>query len=219
MNTKKTIIKKTPYIVIEGGSQRIRAEYGLRYLEGNYTSYFSLTGEIQRNEGGYWKEYSFGCIHEEISKYFPELSIYERWHCMGWDGPMHYAANASFWWFLYLQASGKIPPYESTSFLDTKVWGVDPKFTSEQLLSYFKHTTVFGVLSDDELPNFQIAYRTHRVGGEVKELPVYDPKKECEGHIKKWCEDRLPRLKELFKINMVQLLGEEVLRDEETQTA
>ena len=219
MNTKKTIIKKTPWIVIEGGSRRIHATYGMQYLEGNSTAYFSLTGSIHRNEGGYWKEDSCGCIHEEISKHFPDLAPYVRWHLTGWDGPMHYEANASFWWFLYLQASGKIPPYESSSYLDTKVWGPDPQRTPEQLLSYFKHTTIFGVLSDDELPNFQIAYRTHRVGGEVKELPVYDPKRECEGHIKKWCEDRFPRLKELFKINMVQLLGEEVLGDVETQTA
>lgn len=40
---------------------------------------------------------SGGCMHEEISKHFPELRQYLKWHLCSSDGPMHYAANAHYW--------------------------------------------------------------------------------------------------------------------------
>lgn len=34
-----------------------------------------------------------GCIHDEISQHFPELTHLIKWHLCSSDGPMHYIAN------------------------------------------------------------------------------------------------------------------------------
>jgi len=185
----------------------------MHYISGNSSAYFSLTGTIEEQRYGIWGDHRGGCLHEEISKHFPELIPYIRWHLTGWDGPMHYAANAAYWWMLYLQASGKIPLYESSSALNTSVYRPEEGHTSEKLLEYFKHTTVFGALPDDILPAFPVPYRTQRVGSEVKEVPMCEPRKLIDKKIADWCFERKDRLMELFKSDMVKLLGEEVTAD------
>ena len=39
---------------------------------------------------------SCGCLHDEISKRFPELAPFIKWHLVSTDGPMHYIANAMY---------------------------------------------------------------------------------------------------------------------------
>jgi len=55
---------------------------------------FSITGEIGRP--GARDIDAGGCIHEDISKYFPELHKFIRWHLTSSDGPMHYIENTVF---------------------------------------------------------------------------------------------------------------------------
>lgn len=53
---------------------------------------FSITGDLF--EG---KHHSCGCLHDEISKVFPELQKYIKWHLCSTDGPLHYIANTCYW--------------------------------------------------------------------------------------------------------------------------
>jgi hypothetical protein len=55
---------------------------------------FSITGEYF--EPGKRDNGSFGCIHEEIAKHFPELKDLIKWHLVSTDGPMHYVANTVY---------------------------------------------------------------------------------------------------------------------------
>jgi len=40
---------------------------------------------------------SCGCLHEEISKAFPRLSEFIKWHLCSTDGPLYYVANTVYW--------------------------------------------------------------------------------------------------------------------------
>ena len=56
---------------------------------------FAITGEIIDTV----KERGLlcGAIHHELSKFFPELQKYFKWHLTGADGPFHYVANSMCW--------------------------------------------------------------------------------------------------------------------------
>lgn len=77
---------------IDGGYGRIEAT--VRYDDqcGNGCNSFSITGTITRDS----REYSGGCIHEDIIEHFPELEKYIKWHLMDSDEPMHYVANTLY---------------------------------------------------------------------------------------------------------------------------
>lgn len=55
---------------------------------------FAITAEI--NRPGSRDGDAFGCLHEEIAKYFPELAPLIRWHLSSTDGPLHYVANTLY---------------------------------------------------------------------------------------------------------------------------
>lgn len=57
---------------------------------------FSITGSIDRHDGGYWRDDSGGCIHDQIAKHFPGLEPLIKWHLSSSDGPMHYEANTVY---------------------------------------------------------------------------------------------------------------------------
>jgi hypothetical protein len=134
MTSRRPDIRKfTPWKVFteSGRKYRIRAEYGFNFL--NPRASFGITAEIQRGPevgmSGCWQEDSFGCQHEAIAKHFPELVPLIRWHLMFTDGPMHYIANARYWWDI---AQGKISNHSPTTdpmdaFRSTIVWGVLPE--------------------------------------------------------------------------------------------
>jgi hypothetical protein len=54
---------------------------------------FAITGDVTTNTG---RDVMGGCIHEEIEKFFPELSHLIKWHLCSTDGPMHYLANTLY---------------------------------------------------------------------------------------------------------------------------
>jgi len=92
----KTMGRKT--YTQDGVTYRIKVK--MRYDDhcGNGQNTFSITGEIQRksDNGKRWLEDTWGCIHEEIQKYFPELGKYIKWHLTSSDEPMHYIANTVY---------------------------------------------------------------------------------------------------------------------------
>jgi len=64
---------------------------------GNGHNSFAITGaQYRKNANGTWSKDSFGCLHKEIAKYFPDLAPLLKWHLMSSDGPMHYLANTLY---------------------------------------------------------------------------------------------------------------------------
>lgn len=57
---------------------------------------FTIGGVIWERHEERWVEYSFGAIHDQIAKQFPELACLIRWHLQNMNGPMHYPANPIF---------------------------------------------------------------------------------------------------------------------------
>ena len=91
-NQEKTLRKEytergKPYVIY------CRVRYDDRCNNGHNT--FSITGEIWTRPKGRDCE-SCGCIHEEITKHFPELAPFIKWHLCSSDGPLHYLANTVF---------------------------------------------------------------------------------------------------------------------------
>lgn len=86
-----------PKIYTENG-ETYKLTATVRYDDecGNGHNSFAITGAQYRKERGIWKEDSFGCLHEEIAKHFPELAPFIKWHFMNSDGPMHYIANTVY---------------------------------------------------------------------------------------------------------------------------
>lgn len=103
-NTIKSVLtknqKKTfgPKIYTEQGTQyRITAK--VRYDDecNNGHNSFSIAGEIYRKrKSGGWEVDSFGCLHEQIAKHFPELAHLIKWHLCASDGPMYYLENTLY---------------------------------------------------------------------------------------------------------------------------
>lgn len=84
--------------VYQEGSQKYRITVKVRYDDqcGNGHNSFGITADIRRSEGGYWREDSGGCCHDEVAKQFPELAPLLKWHGMTSEGPTHYVANTVY---------------------------------------------------------------------------------------------------------------------------
>lgn len=100
MNTStltKSQFKTFDKVYTERGTQyRITAT--VRYDDqcGNGHNSLSITGNIDRMERGAWRGDRGGCIHEEISKHFPELAPLIKWHLCASDEPMYYIENTVY---------------------------------------------------------------------------------------------------------------------------
>jgi hypothetical protein len=79
-----------------GIKHRIRAF--VRYDDecGNGHNTFAITGQIQEIHGSRWVDSSFGMLHDEIGKRFPQIALLLKWHLCSSDGPMHYIANTLY---------------------------------------------------------------------------------------------------------------------------
>lgn len=88
MNIKSSSLKSNS-IVSKDGIPGI-VTYGLRYLEGNDSAYFTVTAWFK----GRGQEFS-GCCHDEILAVMPELQPLVDLHLSAESGlPMHLYANA-----------------------------------------------------------------------------------------------------------------------------
>jgi hypothetical protein len=79
-----------------GRTYRIKATVRHDDECGNGHNTFAITGEIEEKRGNQFREDSGGCLHEEISKRFPELEPLIKWHLMSTDEPMYYVANTVY---------------------------------------------------------------------------------------------------------------------------
>lgn len=129
----------------EGGERfRIRASYGIDEdfaRRNNQDPHFSVTGEIERYNGLRWKDYASGMIHEEIAKHFPELSDYLKWHLVSTVEPMHYIANAKYWWEM---ATG------------TGEWKRRPE--DPDPVQAFKSTIIFDGIQGEKIPPLSMSW-------------------------------------------------------------
>lgn len=86
---------------------KLRQEYGnlalmvatVRYDDqcNNGHNTFSITGDIFLSRAGRArKSIACGCLHDDITRLFPELAPHVKWHLTSSDGPMHYIANTVY---------------------------------------------------------------------------------------------------------------------------
>jgi hypothetical protein len=98
------MMKETPWKEYrEGGrTYRIKVQYGIDYDFGRRNSqapYFSITCSLDEKLGnGRWRGFGGGANHVEIARKFPTLASYIKWHLVSTEAPMHYIANAKYWW-------------------------------------------------------------------------------------------------------------------------
>jgi hypothetical protein len=89
-------IKATRYYTEGKHNYRITVELRFDDECKNGHESFAITADIRRAEGGYWREESGGCLHDDIAKRFPEWAHLIPWHLTSTDGPMHYIANTVY---------------------------------------------------------------------------------------------------------------------------
>lgn len=113
----------------EGQGRRRHTVTAELHSIGGQNPYFSITMGTYRQAGnGRWMESSFGCQHDEVRRLFPALAPSLRWHLVSTDGPMHYAANATYWAGLDKERCQGRPgdPPNREHFDSTTLWGALP---------------------------------------------------------------------------------------------
>lgn len=64
---------------------------------GNGHNTFAITGTVRTPEASRRGDIAAcGCLHDDISRVFPELVGLIKWHLTSTDGPMHYIANTVY---------------------------------------------------------------------------------------------------------------------------
>ncbi len=134
------MIKTTPWVEYDedGRRYRTRARYGLDYdfaRKNSQAPYFSAQQDTEILRGRRWQDESGGVLGGPQLRHFPELRPYVHWHLTSTEQPLHYLANAKYWWQMG-QGKGEFKrrPYDP-----------DP-------IEAFKSTIVFGAVEGDELP-------------------------------------------------------------------
>lgn len=77
---------------IDGGAGTLKIK--IRYDDecGNGHNTFAITADLYRDS----REWSSGCLHNDIEKWAPELVHLIKWHSVTSKGPLHYIANTTF---------------------------------------------------------------------------------------------------------------------------
>ena len=96
LTKKQTLAYGPRYYTERGDKYRITAM--VRYDDecGNGHNTFAIAAEIDRYERGRWLAAAGGCLHDEVSKHFPNLAPLIRWHLVSSDAPMHYIDNTCY---------------------------------------------------------------------------------------------------------------------------
>ena len=64
---------------------------------GNGRNTFAITATLaEKARNNRWYERSWGCQHDEVARFFPELEPLLKWHLCSTDAPMHYVANSLY---------------------------------------------------------------------------------------------------------------------------
>ena len=109
---------------------------------GNGHNSFSITGTLsEKKRNNRWYECGWGCLHDEVAKFFPELAPHLKWHSCSIDGPLHYLANTTY------HARAEEPDVDFAR--STAIW---PEATLAQLQS--------PALLLARLPNLMVEFKT-----------------------------------------------------------
>lgn len=173
MKTRSMTVYYTEY----DAKFKMVVEYGFNKI-GTQDPYFSITANVYEEFHGIWREYSSGCQHELIAKHAPELEPLIKWHLTGQhSGPMHYEANAMFWWDRSLLTNPE-PLYAG-----------DNCVSGDKALEYFKSTIVYGVVPTFDTFDHSV-FKSRIKDNEYREF------------IRQWIKDRLPEVMEVFHNDM-----------------
>lgn len=119
------------------GDERVTIELKLYSLGGRQDAYFSVSGEVRskyaRRDSDPW---ACGQVQDRYARHFAEVRRYNKWHLTSVDGPMHYKANALYWFDKYL-AGGDRDRYSNHS--------------AEECLRFAASTAVWGALEGETL--------------------------------------------------------------------
>lgn len=170
--------QKSKTYTSHGRTYRITATFGIDYnfaRQNNQAPYFSITCMIEEKQvNGRWRDEGGGADHKAIVKHFPELAYVIKWHLVSPEGPMHYVANAQYWWE---QAKGiskwERRPYDPNpleAFKNTTVWGAVPT-DDEFQLTQPDTTWEFSILQylGDRLPALLASFEA-----DMRELGVWE---------------------------------------------
>lgn len=95
--TKHQMKRLSRIATINGITCRVYCEIRHDDRCGNGHNTFSITGEVYEPRDRSGNPSTCGCIHDIISKVFPEVSGLIKWHLVSTDGPLHYVANTVYW--------------------------------------------------------------------------------------------------------------------------
>jgi len=137
----------------DGQYHRLEIRYGFECFSGQ-DPYFSITGAVFGPNGyNVW-----GCVHDEIRKYAPDLAPLIKWHLVSVvKGPMHYVANGLFWWERSLMKE-LVPLYKG-----------DSCPIGDEAFENFKKTVVYGATKHDSLFMYGLkSYSKHTIEAWLK---------------------------------------------------
>jgi hypothetical protein len=158
-------INKSAEIYFEEGGEcyYFKANYGIHQHD-NQAPYFSITSELYEKHRFTPVKHlvSCGCQHHLVEKHLPHLKELIKWHLVSvHTGPMHYLANAMFWWERSkIEEKDFVPLYKG----DTCAIGA-------KALEYFKTTIVYGCRKADYDFNIETALREEVDVWLLKRLP------------------------------------------------
>lgn len=96
-NKTNSLVYKTSKL-IKSGTQKIYVSIRLNDECKNGLKDFSITGDIYKGESKADKNHLMGgCIHDEISKYFPEFKVFIKLHLADYEGIPMYAVENGFY--------------------------------------------------------------------------------------------------------------------------
>lgn len=79
----------------KNGIMRVEIRFDDECRNGHQT--FAITAEVRTDESRRMRDIAAGgCMHDEITKTFPELAPLIRWHSVSTDSPLHYVANTLY---------------------------------------------------------------------------------------------------------------------------
>lgn len=186
------LIEKT-FALRNGNELVVKYGFDLAFAErNNQAPYFTITASEYRvfksgpHKGQRHSEpESCGMQHAKILKAWPAAAPLVRWHLSApLGGPMHYVANARYWFELH---AGISRWSKSDSAADPDPWET------------FKSHVVWGVCEQD---------RTDRLPNLPKGCALWrDVEKETlrasvGRQLEEWCLGRLPKLQETFKADV-----------------
>lgn len=200
------MIKETRWhYYIEGADRyRVKAEYGIDYVFAgihNQMPDFSVTGTVEhKSRNNHWYDHSGGQVTDELSAHVPEIAPYLKWHLVGPDGPMHYFANAKYWFEIAQGSRENNSPQK-----------INP-------IEAFKHTIVYPGFPGDVAPaelQHDLWQAAWRAPGKLKFKGPKEWAPNTSGRsyfrnvplelVHEWLEERLPKLVAAWVVDMGEL--------------